>query len=120
MNIRLVHASGSVEFSTHPAKPVDKGTHLLQPTEKSTGGDTFGFDPFAQDKLHPLFIPQMPKADLDDLLAFFNGPADGMNELFAYNTVDGDVYQTRFATPDIEYEEVAFETYAVRIILRED
>ena len=109
-----------MELSTYPAKPVGKDTHLLQPIEQSTGGDRLGFAPLDTDKVHPLFIPQMPKADLNNLLAFFNGPADGMNEPFDYHTVDGDLYQARFATPEIEYEEVAFETYAVRIILRED
>lgn len=118
MPARFDHAAGSLVFTRAPAYG-SGGQDVLQAEAVSAGGDPYALDPVATEKPLPLVFPRMPLTDWEALLTFFDQVADGMAEEFTYTDVRGTAHNVRFAVPELEAEEVAFETFAVTVPLVE-
>lgn len=118
MNARFDHASGSVVFTRAPLYG-RAGLSLLQPQMRSAGGDRFALDPALTEKALPLSWKGMPKTDADALENFFRNVVGGMAEPFTYTSAAGIQRTVRFATPEIEIEERAFERFDVTLHLME-
>ncbi|MEW6115673.1 MAG: hypothetical protein AB1553_02075 [Nitrospirota bacterium] len=119
MNVRFDHANGSLVFTRNPELPHPQSLELLQADERSTGGEPLPCDYLAEEGIIERYWPGMPKIDFDGLLNFFSNVVDGISKIFIFTDADSSAKSVRFAFPRIEWQEVAFEMYAVKIQLRE-
>lgn len=114
------HATAGFNLKRLPLYP-DYELLFDQATEQATGGNLFGYAPYAQEMIMRLKWPRMCKADKLLLEALFSA-VRGMADTFVYtNVITGPSQRVRFAEPSLPVmPEVAYETYDVSIGLRID
>lgn len=112
MSVYFFNDFGLVTFTRAPLYP-EGANELLQATAESTGGEPVSRNPLAQILPMTLHWQGMSKANLDELLLFFETGAKGMARAFTYIDAESITMNARFAAPKLTYTEIAFERYDV-------
>lgn len=108
----------TIAFTRAPARPSQR-TELLQPEQRSAGGEPVAGAVVAADTTWPLQWRGMSTSELASLISFFNTTVRGMAETFTWTDVTGTARTVRFATPQIDHSEIAYGRFEVSLTLME-
>lgn len=113
---KFVKGATTITFTRAPQRP-QQSVALLQPSIESTGGDRVGGTIYDTDTTIPLSWSGMSAADLASLESFFLTTVGGMAETFTYTDTNGTAHTVRFATPQIQTREKAYDRFDVSLVL---